>query len=164
MQVVLERAGRAQCSVLENLFQLYMHDMSAWFSISMTETGRFRFDPASLDAYWEDAAHHAFLIRADGELAGFLLVQPCAADPGCRDVEQFFVLRRFRRSGVGADAFRQCLQALPGRWQVRVLPENQPAYAFWQGVVDGVSAQGFTQRIEHEDGLDMCFLRFQTGI
>jgi len=162
--VEIERAGRAQCSVVENLFQLYMHDMSAFCPIAMTETGRFRFDATSLDAYWDDAAHHAFLIRSAGELCGFLLAHPAPADPGRYDVEQFFVLRRFRRRGVGAAAFRQCVGALPGKWQVRVLLENRAALAFWQRAVAGVAGSGFTQCIEPDEDLNMHFLRFDSAV
>lgn len=56
-------------------------------------------------------------------------------NPSDLDVAEFFVLRRYRRIGVGRLAARALWAALPARWVVRVAEGNSPALAFWLGVV-----------------------------
>jgi predicted acetyltransferase len=51
------------------------------------------------------------------------------------DVEEFFVLRRHRRSGVGRRAAMLLWNRLPGRWIVRVSEGNRGAVPFWTRVI-----------------------------
>jgi predicted acetyltransferase len=51
------------------------------------------------------------------------------------DVAEFFVLRRYRRAGVGRRAALLLWNRLPGKWTVRVVDENASGRAFWRAVV-----------------------------
>ena len=44
---------------------------------------------------------------------------------------RFFVLRRYRRDGVGTEVARQIWSRYTGRWEVRVMEANKAALAFW---------------------------------
>ncbi len=140
--VTLVRATRADSSVLENLLELYLHDMSEAFPIELGANGRFEYQ--RLEQYWaEPDARFAFLIRCDGGLVGFALVtrgSPVAEDPEVLDVAEFFVIRRFRRAGVGARAAHLLWQALPGAWTVRASEGVVGAVPFWARAVAGFSA------------------------
>ena len=48
----------------------------------------------------------------------------------CMDMSEFFVLRVFREQGVGNEAAKKLWEKFPGKWQVRVLKSNTPAYPF----------------------------------
>jgi predicted acetyltransferase len=50
-------------------------------------------------------------------------------------MEQFFVMRRYRRCGVGEAAARWLFARYPGRWQVRERHNNLPAQAFWHAII-----------------------------
>jgi predicted acetyltransferase len=50
-------------------------------------------------------------------------------------MSEFFVLRRFRRSGVGRDAALQIFRMLPGPWQLRQLTGNPDATKFWRRII-----------------------------
>lgn len=60
---------------------------------------------------------------------------PASDDPQVLDVAEFFVLRQFRREGVGRAAALRLWQQLPGSWTVRVSEGNRGALEFWSGVV-----------------------------
>jgi predicted acetyltransferase len=62
-------------------------------------------------------------------------------------MDQFFVLKKYRRKGVGDLLARSVFAALPGRWEVGQMPQNQAAQAFWRKVI-GLYTGG--QFKEHE--------------
>ena len=53
----------------------------------------------------------------------------------------FFILRRYRRYGVGTEAARQIWSRYPGPWEVRVMEANKAAHEFWACAVKGVLNQ-----------------------
>jgi predicted acetyltransferase len=56
-------------------------------------------------------------------------------DPGTHDVAEFFVLRQYRRLGVGRRAAHLLWKHLPGNWTVRVSQGNRGALDFWRHAV-----------------------------
>jgi predicted acetyltransferase len=136
--VSLTPAGAADASLLANLLELYIHDLSAVFpNVRLGPDGRFGYP--KLPLYWsEPERRFPFLIHADGELAGFALAtrgSPFSDDPAVLDVAEFFVLRRHRRAGVGQRAACLLWQTLPGAWIVRVSEGNTGALDFWRRTV-----------------------------
>lgn len=136
--VTLDPATPADATLLSNLLELYIHDMSAVFTqLEIGPDGRFGY--ARLPLYWaEPDKRFPFLIRCDGRIAGFVLAKrgsPASTDPAVLDVEEFFVMRQYRRAGVGRDAAFLLWRALPGDWTVRVAEQNRGALAFWAEVI-----------------------------
>jgi predicted acetyltransferase len=124
--------------LLANLLELYIHDLSAVFpGLEVGPDGRFGYPP--LQQYWSQPNRRfPFLLRCAGRVAGFALVQrgsPVADDPDALDMAEFFVLRQYRRRGVGARAATLVWDRLPGSWTIRVLENNTRALAFWREVV-----------------------------
>lgn len=152
--VSLHEASGADALLVENLLQLYIHDLSALFThVALGEDGRFRYP--ELASYWGGApGRRAFIIRVEGRLAGFVLAKqgsPVLPDPGVWDVAEFFVLRRFRGSGVGRAAALRMWEALGGEWTVRVANKNAPALAFWRRTVAEYGA-GTVRELEWSHG------------
>lgn len=136
MRVEVIAAAADQQPVLANLFELYAHDFSEMADLRLGPDGRFGF--AELPLYWTDAARRPFLVKAGGDLAGFVLVREgsvISGDADVWDVAEFFVARGFRRHGVGTRAAHEVWRRLPGRWEVRVLDHNPAARAFWRRAV-----------------------------
>ncbi len=138
-------ATAEQAPIIANLFQLYAHDFSEFADVPIGADGRFTYAPLPL--YWREPHRFPFLITADGELAGFALVQRGSLLTGAADVwdvAEFFVLRAWRRHGVGAKAADALWRRMPGTWEVRVSERNTAAQRFWQRAVQqhtGVSPQ-----------------------
>lgn len=140
--VTLTPAIVSDSSLLSNLLELYIHDMSDFFpNLELGPDGRFGY--SRLILYWSDAHRRfAFVIRYGGKPAGFALAtigSPASTDPDVLDVAEFFVIRRQRRSGVGRAAAFLLWNRLPGKWIVRVAEQNAGAIAFWRDVITDYS-------------------------
>jgi predicted acetyltransferase len=135
--------------IIANLMQLYMHDFSEILAGSaladrtvIGSDGRFADYP--LDGWWRDAGHIPLLIRADGRLAGFALLNVrghsgLAAD---HNMAEFFIARAFRRSGVGKAAAHAIFGGWPGQWEVSVIAPNRAALVFWRNALVGAPGVG----------------------
>jgi predicted acetyltransferase len=102
--------------------------------IDVEDDGRFAI-PVSLPSYWEgpDASkRHPFLVRADCRLAGFALIGQIGVDPVTWDMGEFFILRKYRRSGLGRQVAYALFDGFAEDWEVRELPSNTMAQAFWR--------------------------------
>ena len=128
-EVEVVAAALADKNVVRNLLELYLHDFSEMTASDVDEHGRFGY--RYLDHYWTEPGRHPFLIRADGRLAGFALVRSGAP----HDMAEFFVLRKYRRHGVGLLAARALFAMFPGEWQVREMTANAGAIAFWRRAI-----------------------------
>jgi predicted acetyltransferase len=136
VNLVLERAGRADEPRLTALLQLYAYDFSEIIGLDVGEDGRFALP--SLAVYFDEPRAHAFLLRVDGKLAGFALVQQQSRIDGNRavtDLAEFCILRRYRRHGLGERAAVELFGRFPGAWEVRQRPENSAATRFWRRVI-----------------------------
>lgn len=152
MQVTLKSAlGHRE--TIENLFQFYVHDFSEFWLTPQVDHGRDGRFPAypPLAAYWEEAGAEPLLIRAEGKIAGFVLIdQHAHSGRGCDfNMGEFFVSRLYRRAGVGRTAAVTAIRARPGLWEIAVARRNLPAQAFWRGVAAAVS--GEMEEIDQED-------------
>ena len=122
-------ATLADKPVLQRLLELYAHDFSEMTDADVGADGTFGYP--YLDLYWTEPERHPFLFRADGHWAGFALVR--AGDP--HDMAEFFVLRKYRRHGVGVVAARAVFARFPGTWQVREMTTNVGATTFWRRAI-----------------------------
>jgi predicted acetyltransferase len=137
-EIVLDIATPRDAPLLSNLLELYIHDLSDVFPhVELGADGRFGYD--KLPLYWsEPERRFPFVIRCGTRVAGFVLAtrgSPVTDDPDVFDIAEFFVLRRYRRSGVGRRAAVLLWNRFPGRWIVRVSEGNAGAIPFWASVI-----------------------------
>ncbi|MBD0326151.1 MAG: GNAT family N-acetyltransferase [Pyrinomonadaceae bacterium] len=136
MQVEIEAATREQQPVLANLLELYTHDFSEILDVQLGADGRFGY--ADLPLYWQEHNRHPFLIKADGQLAGFALVRQgslVSGDNDVWDISEFFILRGYRKRGIGMQAVHHVWRKFPGAWEVRVMDKNAGAREFWSHAI-----------------------------
>ena len=147
-EIDLETATAGDRSLLSNLLELYIHDLSDIFSIKIGGDGRFGYD--KLPLYWSAPdTHFAYLIRWNAEVAGFALVtrgSPASEDPDDLDVAEFFVLRAYRRGGIGRRAAFLLWDRRPGRWVVRVSEMNRPGLSFWENAIREYTHGAYTEK------------------
>jgi len=139
-----------QQSILANLLALYMHDFSEFYDLEIGADGRFEY--ASLPLYWSEPGRHPFLVRVEGKWAGFVLVKrgsEVSGDETVWDMAEFFVLRGYRRQGIGTRIAHQVWWRLPGPWEVRVMESNASARDFWAHAIST-----FTSQLTHPDQLE----------
>ena len=96
----ISKVGPESDVLLRNLFEHYIHDMAEWFEIDTKPDGSYSYDTSLV---WEKG-YDAYLAKVGDSIAGFALVGSAVewlGEIGAYDVLEFFVIRRFRRSGVG---------------------------------------------------------------
>ena len=133
-----------------NLAHLYVHDMSEHVGWDCDAEGWFGCENAGDDRYWTEDHRYAYLIHVKDHLAGFAMVDQLGST-ACRDwnVAEFFVVRKYRRRGVGEAAARQLFDRHQGRWDVMQIPKNTPATAFWRKVIGRYSGDRYHEETKH---------------
>jgi predicted acetyltransferase len=149
---------------VENLFQFYVHDFADFWAerqVEFQDDGRFPFYPP-LAAYWSEAGAEPFLIRADGQVAGFVLIDrhSHSGRPTDFNMGEFFVARHYRREGVGRDAALKAIRERPGQWEIAVARRNVPAQPFWRGVAAACAAGAVDEIDQNNDVWNGPILRF----
>ncbi|MEO7689852.1 MAG: GNAT family N-acetyltransferase [Sphingomonas sp.] len=124
---------------LANMMQLYAHDFSElWAGEARGELGEDGlFAAYPLDAWWREPDHVPLLVKADGFLAGFALLNTVSHTGASldRNMAEFFIVRKHRHSGVGTAAARMIFSRYPGRWETAVARANPGALAFWRAAI-----------------------------
>ncbi|TVZ81824.1 GNAT family N-acetyltransferase [Streptomyces sp. BK340] len=116
--------------VIEQLTQLYRHDMSEFLGHLPAADGRFGF--RGLPLFFDEPEREALLIRYGTAPGGFVLT--CPLPEGSTSISAFFVVRALRRRGVGRQAALQLLSSRPGAWAIAFQEANSGAARFWRGI------------------------------
>lgn len=147
-------ASAAERPLIAGLANFYIYDFS---ELEPAESDRFEFDAHGglgdlphLEDYFTAPDRAALLILADERPIGFALLNTQSHRGGHveRNMGEFFIARKHRRGGRGAEAVRQILALHPGRWEVAVAERNLAAKAFWPRAIAGAANVSGLERLE----------------
>ena len=125
--------------------EFYLYDFSEFDGDDLDDHACFVY--GDLDYFWFEPTHAAFLATVDGHLAGVVLVDNDVKLAGNeRSICEFFVMRKYRRRGVGRTMAQEVFRRLPATWEIAVKASNMPAQIFWQKVISEYS-QGVFQEV-----------------
>ena len=148
MSIEITRASKADKIIIRNLTELYLHDFSEFEKKEVNEHGLFDYD--DLDLFWLEKNRYPFLARYEGKIAGFALVKQGfyhekneQYDDTLIDMVDFFVMRRYRRKGIGQVMARHSFEAVRGQWQLRTDEPNVAAFAFWRNIITEFTGGSF---------------------
>jgi predicted acetyltransferase len=145
MNLRVDEAGAGDAPILRNLGELYVHDFS---EITLTELNADgRFDRDLWHGCWT-GNDTPYLFRVDGNLAGFAVVgrgSRISEDPSVHDMAQFFVVRRYRRHGIGTRAAADLFSLRRGAWEVREIAGNDAAHRFWRKAIAAYTRDTFDE-------------------
>jgi predicted acetyltransferase len=136
-------ATAEQEPTVANLLELYAHDFSEFHPLEVDGTGRFGYP--SLPLYWSEPGRYPFLVKMGGNLAGLVLAKrgsQVSGDLTVWDMAEFFVLRGYRRRGIGTQVAHEVWRRFPGPWEVRVMELNVSAHHFWEGAISKFTGEG----------------------
>ncbi|WP_424888441.1 GNAT family N-acetyltransferase [Streptomyces sp. XH2] len=135
VSVSVQLASEADRPVLERLWLMFRHDMSAFDGSMPALDGTFRSD--RLDAALAGAGWAAYLLRSGPYPAGLALVRGVGGP--ARVMNSFFVARGARGKGAGLRAAREVVARHPGRWEIPFQDANAAAVRFWRRVAAEVA-------------------------
>jgi predicted acetyltransferase len=153
MRLKLEQVQRSRRRVIREMMQLYLYDFTYYLSIDLDDKGRFPEYPG-LNQYWsQPGKKFPFLIYADSYIAGFALVDRLQ-DPleGDYYMTEFFILKKYRRTGIGKWAAHQLFDRYRGKWKVTQVQTNRPAQLFWRQVIGEYTKEQYREMIHPEYG------------
>jgi predicted acetyltransferase len=149
MDVTLVDLPASGQPLLERLAQLYGYDFSEFMGMDVGEDGLFT-GGKPLATCWTEPWRHPFLLRVDGKIAGFTILDEksrLTGDPTVADVAEFFVMRKYRRKGVGALAAVRAFSMYRRRWEVRQTAANTAATAFWRRVIGAYTGGAYEETV-----------------
>ena len=116
--------------MLEQLWTMFRHDMSAYSGVLPDSRGRFRQD--RLDSALTDPTWEAYLLRVEDGPVGFVIVR--GLDEPERVINSLFLVHGARKAGYGRTAVHFITHRHPGRWAVAFQDANTAAAHFWPAV------------------------------
>jgi predicted acetyltransferase len=164
MKIELIEVKETEKSVLRQLMELYAHDFSEFDAADVNEHGLFGY--TYFDYYWTEDTRAPFFIRVDEKLAGFVLINEycyLVKEAGTKSIAEFFVLRKYRRKGIGKQVAFQVFDKFPGKWEVIQHGENKPSQIFWEAVVAEYTHGNFTKQSVSTDDWDGQALIFDNS-
>ncbi|MYM33823.1 GNAT family N-acetyltransferase [Duganella sp. FT94W] len=133
MHIEVRQAEYSERIIVRHMMELYQHDFSEFDGTDLDEHAQYGY--YDLDCFWINPAYAAHVIKVDGKWAGFALVNDETYLPGStRAMLEFFVLRKYRKHGVGRHAAQAILAMTPASWEIRVIAQNPAAATFWQTI------------------------------
>ena len=128
---------------LYRMLELYQYELSDIWDQDLDSHGEFGF---ALDRYWSSKTCRPFVATVAGHFAGFALADEAVkiAQTG-NWMDQFFVLKKYRRDSLGTKLAQHVFQALPGYWEVGQMPANLAAQAFWRRAVAAYTQNAYTE-------------------
>lgn len=145
------KADRSYEPVFHNLFEFYLHDMAEWFKFDQLATGNYS---DTTESYWAED-HQIYLLYAGEIPIGFAVVGPAdewLPDITAKDMDEFFVVRRHRGTGLAFEFASYVWRCHPGPWLVRVFQPNLPALPFWRRSVSNFSESRYEEEICERNG------------
>lgn len=130
-------------AALQQMLELYQYELSDIWPQDTDSEAKYGYD---LDRYRTGDRFHAYVALSGAQYAGFALVAPAAVT--LQDghwMDQFFILKRFRRTGEGLALAQHVFSCHPGPWEVGQMPENHLAQAFWRRTIATVTSGAYEE-------------------
>ena len=139
----VRRASADDRLPIYRMLELYQHDLSDIWDQELDAHGEYGY---ALDRYWQSANCYPFVATVNAHYAGFALVDH-AVKIGSAGywMDQFFILKKYRRTGVGTAVATRVFAALPGQWEVGQMPDNFAAQTFWRSVIAAYTDNNYTE-------------------
>lgn len=128
---------------LRRMLELYQYELSDIWDQDIDGAGQYGY---AMDRYWDIPGNYAYVALFEGRYAGFALVDDQVKLPGGQYwMDQFFVLKKYRRRGLGRELAARVIARHPGQWQIGQMVDNHPAQCFWRETLDAIGAREFRE-------------------
>jgi predicted acetyltransferase len=149
MNFKLVKASQDEISIMSHLIQFYIYDFSEFVERDVKEDGLFEPYPGLRD-YWQEENHKfPYFIKQEKTYLGFVLVRRIeTTEKNYFSMAEFFVMKRYRKKGLGRSIAQQVFDLHKGHWVVYQRETNKPAQIFWNKVIAEYTKGQFKERLE----------------
>ena len=138
----IRTANESDRMVVFKMLELYQHDLSDIWDQDLDAHGDYGF---MLDRFLHSPSCKTFIFTVNDKSAGCALVDQSVVFPENEWwMSQFFVMKKYRRTGVGRLAANHIFDNVRGRWEVGQMAGNKPALDFWTQVIGAYTGNTFT--------------------
>jgi predicted acetyltransferase len=161
MQIIKVEHDRKD--ILKHLMTLFLHDLSEFngdLEINQ-DTGLFEFDV--FEWFFEKEGLTPFFITFENNIIGFILLQSghyTNQEHYDYFLNSFFILKKYRRRGLGRETCKQFFNQFPGRYTIGQVSNNVRAIHFWKNVYKSLNIE-FYEREMIEDGHKVFYQYFK---
>jgi predicted acetyltransferase len=159
--VKIEKIPIEEKSVLRQLMELYSYDFSEYDQADVNNHGFYGYH--RIDHYWTEEERVPYFIKVDDKYAGFVLVSEFPADDSDTmfwSITEFFVMKKYRRKGIGKYAACYVFDLHRGPWEVSQVYENEMSRYFWEDVISEYTGNQFEIKKQFKDGFERQFVYF----
>ncbi len=142
----LKKAREKDTKLIDSLFQLFAHDMSATTPIDVNEFGRFP-DVDGLDLYTDSDLYISHIILVDEKVAGLSVVR----HDDINYLRHFFILRKYRNKGLAYKAASELFDLLEGSFRISTMDHNENAIGFWERTLDKYTKNNYKKMRRVDD-------------
>lgn len=162
MKIELQKIDKNDKGVIENLLQFYLYDYSDTNKKDINKWGTFEYE--YLDTYFEDDLNRMlFFIKLNNIIVGFVMINDFSVlDDGkkVKSISEFFVMKKYRRIGIGSATVREIFKKYPGRWEIRVDKNNKVGLKFWRKNIKLFKKENYKEVKVNKNGTDLYVERF----
>lgn len=138
-------------AVIWNVFQFYCYDTSIEDEYDLEENGLYSLSAEYFAQYWTNPRWSAHLLRWDGVIAGFALIEASEAVADAQELADLFVLKRFRRRGIAREVALHFMAQRAVPWTIVVFDDAVEAQAFWKSIFKEPRLQAARQVADPDD-------------
>lgn len=135
-------------NIIYNLMQLYTYELSFFedetTNFQLLENGLFKLSKY-IDLYWKEKERHPFILKCNGELAGFVLQR--YNEMGMNEIAEFFILNKYRKLGAGTFMANEIFKKYKGKWELRTLLKNKRAQDFWRKIIKNITNGNYEENL-----------------
>ena len=125
------------------MLELYQYELSDIWDQDLDARGEYGY---KLDRHVLAERFFAHVVLVEGRYAGFALVAPAiVTQTDGYWMEQFFILKKYRRGGIGLALATHVLDCHPGPWEIGQMPGNVAARTFWRAILSRLVPGGFSE-------------------
>ena len=148
-------------AALKRMLELYQYEISDIYDQDLDVHGEYGYD---LTRHIAGERFFAHVVLVHDRYAGFALVGPASVtQKEGYWMEQFFILKKYRRANLGTVLARHVFQSHPGPWEVGQMLRNVPAQAFWRTAISSLTAGRYTEIQVTEGWFKGVVQRFSYG-
>lgn len=135
-----------QKSILRQLIELYEYDFSEFNDADVNASGHYGY--TYLDHYWTEEKRRAYFVKVDSQYAGFVLVNDYTynmVDEDARSIAEFFIMRKYRRRGIGKLVASKVFDTFKGTWVVLQHGNNEASQHFWTRTINEYTGGNYSE-------------------